>query len=285
MAVDLARQRLFVAELGNDSVGVVDLRKSQVSGRISGLEEPQGVGYVGSNDTLYVAGAGDGAVRLFRGKDLEDAGRIPLGEDADNIRIDVAGNRVFVGYGKGALAVIDTGENRKVADIALDGHPESFRLDSGGSRIFVNVPDAHTIEIADRQRGEVAARWTTGRASENYPMALDEASGHVLVVFRKPAMLIAFSMQDGAQVASAEACGDADDVFVDAKRHRVYVSCGEGYLDVFEPEGSGFRRIAHLATAPGARTSLFVPELDRLFVAVRAGVAEKAAIWMYRPTP
>jgi DNA-binding beta-propeller fold protein YncE len=285
MAVDLARQRLFVAELGNDSVGIVDLKASQVSDRIRGLKEPQGVGYVGSNDTLYVANAGDGTVRLFRAQGLKEAGSIPLGEDADNVRIDSSRNQVFVGYGRGALAIIDPDNNRKVADIALDGHPESFRLESGGSRIFVNVPDAHTIAVADRERGGVAARWATGRAGENYPMALEEASGRVLVVFRKPATLAAFSMQDGARVATAETCKDSDDVFVDPKRHRVYVSCGEGYLDIFEPQGGGFRRTAHLPTAPGARTSLFVPELDRLFLAIRAGTAGKAAIWVYRPTP
>ncbi|WP_318607711.1 hypothetical protein [Mesorhizobium sp. BAC0120] len=285
MAIDLAGQRLFVAELGNDSVGIVDLKTSQVSGRVRGLKEPQGVGYVGSNDTLYVADAGDGTVHLFRGQDLKKAGRIRLGEDADNIRIDSAGNQVFVGYGKGALAIIDASKKRKVADIALDGHPESFRLESGGSRIFVNVPDAHAIEVADRQGNKVDTRWATAQAGENYPMALDEASRQVIVVFRKPATLAAFSMQDGAPVARAAVCGDADDVFVDATRHRVYVSCGEGYLDVFEPEDGGFRRIAHLATAPGARTSLFVSELDLLFLAVRAGTTEKAAIWTYRPTP
>jgi hypothetical protein len=35
----------------------------------------------------------------------------------------------------------------------------------------------------------------------------------------------------------------------------------------------------------GARTSLFVPEMDRLLVAVRAGPAEPAAIWMFKPMP
>jgi hypothetical protein len=35
----------------------------------------------------------------------------------------------------------------------------------------------------------------------------------------------------------------------------------------------------------GARTSLFVPELDRLYVAVRASGAEPAAIWVFKPTP
>jgi hypothetical protein len=131
----------------------------------------------------------------------------------------------------------------------------------------------------------VIARWTMVQAADNFPMALDEALRRVLVVFRKPAILAAFSMQDGSQVASEETCGDADDVFVDARRDRVYVSCGDGFLDVFEPNGERYRRTAHLPTAPGARTSLFVPELNRLFLAVREGVANRAAIWVYVPLP
>lgn len=264
LAVDLDRQRLFVAELGNDSVGIVDLGASKVSGRIRGLKQPQGVGYLPATDTLYVANAGDGSVRLFKGEDLKETGRIELGDDADNVRIDGAGNQVVVGYGEGALAIIDTKENRTVAEIALHGHPESFRLESNGGRIFVNVPDAHAIEVADRESGKLIAQWSTGRSSANYPIALDEASRQVLVVFRNPATLTAFSTNDGAPVASAGTCGDADDVFVDAKRHRGYVSCGEGYLDVFGREAGTFHRIGYIPTASGSRTSLFIPELDRL---------------------
>jgi DNA-binding beta-propeller fold protein YncE len=207
MAVDLDRQRLFVAELGNDSIGIVDLSASKVSGRLRGLKEPQGVGYVPSTDTLYVANAGDGSVRLFQGQDLKETGRIDLGDDADNVRIDSAGNRVIVGYGEGALAIIDDKDNRKISEIGLDGHPESFRLESGGSRVFVNVPDAHAIEVADRESGKVVARWPTGGSSANFPMALDEASQQVLVVFRNPPTLTAYSMLDGANVASAKTCG------------------------------------------------------------------------------
>ena len=60
MAADLGRKRLFVAELGNDSVGVVDSPDAPCAHRITGLREPQGVGYVAAGDTLYVANAGDG---------------------------------------------------------------------------------------------------------------------------------------------------------------------------------------------------------------------------------
>src|ERR1700724_4114357 len=96
MAVDLKRQRLFVAELGNDSVGIVDLQNRRLIRTIPRLKEPQGVGYEPSTDMLYVASAGDGSVRLFEGNDYKSAGQIELGSDADNIRIDAAAKRVFI---------------------------------------------------------------------------------------------------------------------------------------------------------------------------------------------
>jgi hypothetical protein len=63
----------------------------------------------------------------------------------------------------------------------------------------------------------------------------------------------------------------------------VYVSCGEGVVDVFAAEAAGYRRVASVPTVSGARSSLFAPELDRLYVAVRARSNEPAAIGVFRP--
>ena len=92
-------------------------------------------------------------------------------------------------------------------------------------------------------------------------------------------------MADGRRIADITTCGDADDVFVDAKRRRIYVSCGSGAIDVLDAGGETYQRIAHIATVTGARTALFVPERDRLYLAVRATSGELAAIWVFRPSP
>ena len=285
MAVDLKRQRLFVAELGNDTVGVVDLANRKLLQTIAGLKQPQGVGYEPSTDTLYVANAGDGSVRLFEGDQYRPAGQIELGSDADNVRVDAATSRIFVGYGSGALAVIDPLTRRRVGDIPLKGHPESFQIDPGTGQIFVNVPDAHGIAVVDRTSQKQSGQWPIPDHSANFPMALDLVHRQVLVIFRAPAELGVFSMTDGKLIATAETCGDADDLFIDAKRSRVYVSCGAGFLDVLEAKGTNYRRTARIPTVSGARTALFVPELDRLLLAVRTSTAEPAAIWVFRPIP
>jgi YVTN family beta-propeller protein len=284
LSIDVKRQRLFVAELGNNSLGVVDLAAAKVLRTIAGLSEPQGVAYVPFADNIFVANAGDGSVRVLRGEDLAPIGRIDLGDDADNVRVDAARNRVIVGYGKGALAVIDPATRTQAADIRLKGHPEGFQIDETGTQVFVNVPDARDIEIADLASQANRSLPTQG-AGSNFPMAIDGEAHRVLVVFRSPPTLMALSSEDGRALAKIGTCGDADDLFVDPKRHRVYVSCGEGVIDVLELREAEYRRLARVPTVSGARTSLFVPELDRLFVAVRARSGEPAAIWVFRPAP
>jgi DNA-binding beta-propeller fold protein YncE len=281
LGIDVKRQRLFVAELGNDSLGVVDLASGKVR-TIAGFSEPQGVAYVASADSVYLANGGDGSVRVLRGDDLAPVGRIELGDDADNVRVDASRNHVLVGYGNGAIAVIDSRSRTKTADIRLKGHPESFRLDPTGTRIFINVPDARAIEVTDLVAGTSRSLSTPG-AGSNFPMAIDQDAHRVLVVFRSPPILMALSTEDGHVVAKTATCGDADDVFVDDKRRRVYVTCGDGVVDVFVADADGYRRIARVPTVSGARTSLFVPELDRLFVAVPAKWNEPATIWEFRP--
>ncbi len=284
MAVDLARERLFVAELGNGSLGVVDLEKGKVLKRVGGLKEPQGVAYVPGADLLYVASGGDGTLRRYAGADLGPAGVAKLGDDADNVRVDPRGGRVVVGYGDGALALVDAASGKRTGEIALPGHPESFRLEAGGPRAFVNVPEARQVVVVDREAGRQVAAWKLdGR--DNFPMALDEAGGRLLVVDRHPAELLILDTGSGEVVARLPTCGDADDVFLDAKRDRVYVSCGEGVVDVVGRRGDTYEELARVPTASGARTALFVPELDRLYVAMRAGKGEGAAIRVMQPVP
>src|SRR5262249_189648 len=280
LAVDLKRNRLFVAELENDTVAVVDLNAYQVIEVISGLKKPQGLGYHPSTDALYVANGGDGTLAIFRGDDYRAIARMPLGEDADNVRVDAVSNQVIVAY-SGGLAVIDPASRSKVANIELKTHPQGFPPPPTRKPIRANDPTNQAIVLVGRAAGREIARWPLGNGT-NFPMALNEKAGHVVVAFRNPPGLAAFSMSDGAPVVNVELCADADDAFVDEKRERVYVSCGAGYLDVFDARENAYRRRSHIGTTPGARTSLFAPEFDLLFVAARATSSERAAIWVFR---
>jgi DNA-binding beta-propeller fold protein YncE len=283
MAVDLRRGRLLIAELGNGTVEAVDLADGNVIHRARGLREPQGVGYVPGADLIAVANAGDGSVHLLRGEDLAPVGIVPLGDDADNVRLDSRTDRLVVGYGGGGLALLDPAARSVVGTVPLPAHPEGFQLDLKAGRAYVNVPDAKQIAVVDLNTMRQIATWKVPGASANFPMALDPA-GVLATVFRSPARLVLLDSKTGDVTAKLPVCGDADDVFFDAKRKRIYVSCGTGEIAVFQRGGGSYRVLASVATASGARTSLYVPALDRLFVAERAGLlGSNAAIRVYRP--
>ena len=286
MAVDLARRRLFVAELGNGTVDVVDLTAGRIIHRLDRLAEPQGVGFAAQADLVAVASAGDGTVRLFHGEDLSSAGVVRLGKDADNVRLDIGTGRLMVGYGSGGLAILDPTSRSLASDIALPAHPESFQIDSGTGRAFVNLPDAGQIAVVDLAAGRQVASWRVPGLHANFPMALDAAGTALATVFRDPPRLVMLDTRNGDVTANIQTCGDADDVFLDPRRQRLYVSCGAGEVDVLQSDPGGVRSLARVPTRSGARTSLFVPELDRLFVAARAGAAKAgAAILVFRPAP
>ncbi|HLQ13376.1 MAG TPA: YncE family protein [Steroidobacteraceae bacterium] len=283
LAIDPQRQRLYVAEFGNDSVGVVDLKTGSVLQTVGGLREPQGLGYVRSTDTLYVANGGDGSVRLLRGADLSSVGRIELGEDADNIVVDRTDQRVYVGFGTGGIAVIDAARAKKIAEVPLKAHPENFQPDPRRDLLFVNVPDTHEIAVIDLAAGRQTLSWPTRELASNFPMAMSGDGSELWVAFRSPAEISAYHTQTGTPIGTLRTCADADDISLDAKRSWLYVSCGAGEIDVLEWREGQFRALGKIATRLGARTSLFDPGRDRLYLAVPANLGQPAAIYIYRP--
>ena len=235
--------------------------------------------YLPDRDELVVANGGDGTVRFYRAADLAPVGEIELGEDADNVRVDSRSGIVVVGYGSGALAAIDPASRKAVAKLALPAHPEGFAIDAG--RVFVNVPDARRIVAGDLSgRGQMAS-WTVAHRG-NFPMALAPASNTLAVVFRSPPRLQVLDAASGAVKADKPTCGDADDVFFDSRRHRLYVICGAGAIDVFET--ASYARVARITTRAGARTGLFVRSWTDCS-SPRAGAGEGAAIFIFRPRP
>jgi hypothetical protein len=284
MAIDLARKRLFVAELGNGTLEVVDVATGTVMRRIEGLREPQGVGYSEKADMIAVASAGDGTVRFYRGADFAPAGMLGLGDDADNVRVDSKTGNFVVGYGNGALAVVDPVRKAKLSDVRLPAHPEGFQLDAERSLAFVNVPDAMQITVVNLTANAPPTAWHTPNARANFPMAYDPEGRKLAIAFRNPTELIVMDASNGQVKARLPACGDADDAFFDFRRERIYVSCGSGEVATWHRDGADYRALAPVKTALGARTSLFVPALDRLFVAERAGLlGSTATILVLRP--
>lgn len=281
--IDTAGDRLFVCALGNNSVEVLDLRKGERVRSITGLGAPQGLAYLPGFDQVLVANDKNGLCQFYDAKSWQSIGTIPLQDDADNVRYDSVRQQIFVGFGDGGIAVIGAENRKQIGLIKLPAHPEAFALEKNGPRIFANVPNAGQVAVIDRDKRAVIATWKPDGASANFPIALDEAGHRLFIGCRNPAKLVVLNSDSGITVASVVISGDPDDVFFDAQRRRLYVVCGEGFVDVIDQSGPDrYERSIKVRTASGARTGLFVPERDALFVAVPHRGAQAAEIRLYQ---
>lgn len=281
LSIDVNGQRLFVAALGNNTVEVIDLKAGKRTNTISGLQEPQGVLYVPSNDRLYVASGKDGTVKIFDGSSLQLTKTLAYGDDADNLRYDSSRQRIYVGYGSGALGELDA-EGQRITEIKLDAHPESFQLEKNSPRIYVNLPKSRKVAVLDRDKHAILATWGTGMSLANYPMALDETAHRLFVVTRFPARLLVFDTDAGKVVEKLPAVGDCDDVFFDQARKRIYASGGEGAISVFEQnDPDHYAEVGRISTVKGARTSFYSPDFGRLYLAARRQGTTPAGIQVF----
>ena len=288
MALDAQAGRLFVAALGNNTLEVVDLNAGKPTDEIKGLKEPQGVVYIPEDNKLLVTNGDGDTLDIYDAQSLKLLSQVVLGEDPDNVRYDAATGYAYVGYGTGnesALGVVDVRTGTKVADITLSGHPESFQLEDEGQRMFVNVPTARHIAVVDRGNGRVVETWPLSNATENFPMALDEANQRLFVGTRSPAKLLILDTDTGTLTTSLDSSGDADDIFYDTQNKRIYVSGGEGAISIFQQtDPDNYSLIDKVDTAEGARTSLFVPDSGTLYVAVPHRGSQQAEVRAFQTT-
>jgi len=281
--LDAAGDRLFVCALGNNTADVLDLRKGERVHTISGLGSPQGLVYIAELDRLFVANDKGGICKIYDAKSFQTVGELNFKDDADNVRFDSAAKKIYVGFGSGGIAVVNAADGKQIGSIKLSAHPEAFELEKNGERIFVNVPNSRHVAVIDRKKGEVIATWKTDGAFGNFPMAFDEANHRLFIGCRIPSKLVVLNTESGEVVAKIDISGDPDDVFYDSKRHRIYAICGAGKIDIIEQtDANNYKAVTKIDTADGARTGLFVPERDTLFVAVPHRGSQQAEIRCYQ---
>jgi DNA-binding beta-propeller fold protein YncE len=281
--LDAAGERLFVCALGNNTAEVLDLRKGERIHSIAGLGAPQGIAYIAELNRLFIANDKGGLCQFYDAKSWQLLSTVTFQDDADNVRYDAAAKRIYVGFGDGEIGVINATDGTRVGSIKLAAHPEAFVLEKQGQRIFVNVPNAGQVAVIDRDKRAVIGTWKLDGASANFPIALDEANHRLFVGCRHPAKLVVLDTNSGTTVTTLDISSDTNEVFYDAKRHRLYAVCGEGYIDVTEQaDADHYKRTAKIPTARGARTGLFNSDQDAFFVALPHRGNQPAEIRRYK---
>jgi DNA-binding beta-propeller fold protein YncE len=285
--VDWKGKRLFATFEDHDTVEVFDLVTGKKIQSIGGLKTPHNVLYLPKLNEIVITDGG-GTCRFLDSETLKVIRSVQLRGNADFTAYDPIADLFYVTNGghaineKNAFISIIDRSGKKLDDIQLGGsHVEFMAMERSGPRIFVNLTDLGVIGVVDRQKRKMIASWPLPNVEDNVPIVLDETHHHLFTVSRKPAELIVFDTDSGKVMTTLPSVGDSDDMSYDAKRQRIYVAGGEGYISVFQ-EGSSnkFDELAKIQSGPGGKTAIFVPEVNRFYVGVR-GEHEDGKIKVY----
>ncbi len=297
LAVDSKRGLLFVANTGNNSLDIVDMKTNTLVRQIAGQGHIRGVTYSPEADRVFVGNGTGGVCNVFDAQNFNLVKSVALGEDADNLRFAPASKLIFVARADKEVSVIDATDFSVRSPIEMPPDVGGFAIESKPPRLYVNSKSSNHVYVIDTAKAAVVAKFpvdkhTLFKAGVNSAAALDEANRRLFVGCRKPAALIVMNADTGEIRAGLTIPGNVDDVSYDAANHRIYASCGEGYVALIRQAGPDAYQMRHsdqVATAQGAKTSVFDPSTRRLYVAVPRNAARpdqaNPEIWVYQANP
>ena len=288
---DAEGKRMFVSAQEDQVVWVFDLNKNRPEGKITAdFNRPQGLFYVPSG-YLYVSNGRDGTLKVVDGHTLKLAKTIPLTLGADMMDYDPRTKYLYVDHGgkdsnrgPGALAVIDTSKQEKIGDVVTDWRPGSVELEKSGARLFVTLPGANQIGVIETKAQKFLARYPIEAPAKPVALALDNDHRRVFVGTRTPDKFIVLDMESGKRLATLDSVGGISGMFFDAAHQRVYVSGLDGIVEVYQQsDPQHYSSCGRVNIVPKAGTSLFMPTLNRYYVAAPPQGGQPGEIWVFEP--
>ncbi|HXM96284.1 MAG TPA: hypothetical protein VOA64_18855 [Candidatus Dormibacteraeota bacterium] len=295
-ALDLKGQRLFLTAEDHKTVEVFDLDGKQLHS-ITGFGQPHAAVFLPDVDKLIVTDGDDdfGRVELVSGKDYKILSTIKLPYGVDGAVFNPVNQYYYVESGSDepgakthALNIIDTKTFKHIGDITLPGsHSEAMAIDKAGKTMYVNLTGTNEVGVVDLEARKVIAKWPIPEAQTANALALDEPNHRVFIATRKPATFFVFNTDTGQVVTKLPCAAQNDDMWLDLQRKRIYVT-GTETTSVFQQQDADhYSHIADVPTGFRARTSLLVPELNRLYIAVsgKGKPDAKLALQIYELQP
>ena len=273
--LDLKGRRLFLAAEDHKTVEVFDLDGTRLQS-IAGFEQPHAILYMPEvNQLLVTDGDGFGMVELLSGKDYKILNKIKLPPGVDGAVFNPVDKYYYVESGGETggqthkINIIDTKAFKLVGDITLPGnHSEAMAISRDGKKMYVNLTGPKEVGVVDLNTRELIARWPITGAETPNSMALDESNHRLFIATRNPPEFIVFDTDSGKIVTTVSCSPFNDDMWFDVARKRIYLSGSETTTVLAQTDADHYEFVADVPTGYRAKTSLYVPQMNRFYAAV-----------------
>jgi DNA-binding beta-propeller fold protein YncE len=289
--VDVKRDRLFATFEDKNTVEVFDLATGKNIHSIPGFHRPHNVLSVPDLDEIVITDGG-GLVAFLNANSLKILRTVKLALNADFIGYDHVTKNFYItngghaaGMKYGLISIIDA-RGKHVDDIKVDGaHIEFLQMDHSSPRIYLSITDRNAVGVIDREKRQMVSTWQLPPGvQENIPLTLDENHHRLFTISRNPPELVVFDMETGKVVTHLPCASGSDDMSYDASRSRIYVPGRKGFISVFEQrDADHYEHMAEVPSGQDGATSIFVPELNRLYVGLRRSPSGALQVFEVQP--
>ncbi len=280
LAADIPDNRLFMAAEDHGTLEVFNLTTGRHLRTLTTFNTPHGIFLVPGTHRMIVTDSGKGFSRILDTRTFRVVGRIKLAPGADSSVYDPSTGRFYivtggsdVGMKVSYLNEIDPHTGHLLRQLRFNSsHTEAVQAEQHGNRLFVNIADKNYVAVVDKKSFKVIAHWPIAGANTNLSMALDEKDHRLFIVTRNPTKMFVLDTHDGRTVATVDVPAIVDGVFWDAARKRIYVPGAVGEVGVYQQiDPNHYRELARVPSAIGAKSGLYVPALNRLYLAASPG--------------
>lgn len=284
-AVDVKGNRLFLAAEDHGTLEVFDLASGTHLKTISGVETPHAILYLADKNRLIVTDSGSGFSKVLDATTYKVVDSIKLAPGADSMVYDADGKQMYIVTGgkngnmkESFLAKVDPASGKQSGELKFDTDKvEAMAVERNGKRLFINVTGENKISVIDKEKFQVVDTWTVKDGGMNAAMAFDEKNQRLFVVTRKPFRLLVVNAKTGVTIASFAAPDRTNEAIFDSVNRRIYLA-GDDFIAVFQQKDADYyQELPHVPTAKGAKTAIFVPELNRVYAAVSPGEGKTGA--------
>jgi len=275
--VDLKSKRLFLTAEDHQSVEVFDLDGKRIHS-ITGFAAPHAMLFLPETNRLVVTDGDEknGAVQLINAADYSVMDKIKLPNDVDGAIYNPVDKNYYVESGgeetggkTHLLSILDPRAFKIVGSITLPGdHSEAMAIDHDGKKLYVNLSTTKEVGVVDLKTHELIARWPIPNAEVPNSMVLDEPNHRLFIATRKPAKFFVYDITTGKVVTTVNCAEMNDDMWFDVSRKRIYITGTETLSILEQRDADHYTRVMDIPTGYRAKTSLLVPQLNRLYVAV-----------------
>ena len=277
-APDLKGNRLFLCAENSKTVEVFNLRTGKRIHTIPGFGEPHDIVYLPDSNKLIVTDGGDdfGWVELVSGKNYQIVDKIKLPNAVDEAVFDPVNQYFYVESGSDEpggkthfINIIDAKNFKLIGNITLPGKTSNaMAVDHAAEKLYVNNSGTSEVVVVDLRTRQIIARWPLPEAHNLNGLAFDEANHRVFSATRSPSKFWVLDSNTGKIVTSLPCTAYNDHMMFDAKRKRIYITGTDTTTVIEQRDADHYEHLAEVPTGYRSKTSILVPELNRIYVAL-----------------